>query len=134
MYINSNRSVFFMQFKARVPHYYVPPCPVCGSKCTGRYLKKPLIDAWYTEEQSLKNAEIVRFVRKEPIKNLFCVDCGYEWGKTINLSWVTREELEQEKKDRGTQEAYEELHTMNQEARKQNRKKPARRVFRFFFG
>ena len=123
-----------MRIKLKVPHYYVPPCPECGSKCTGRYIRKPLMDAWYTEEQSLKNAEIVRFVQKEPIKNLFCVDCGFEWGKMIGITWVTQEELEQERRERGTKEAYEELHSQNQDTLKQKRKKPGRRVFRFFFG
>lgn len=116
------------------PHYYVPPCPECGSFCTGRYIRHPLVDAWYVEEQSLKNAEIVRFVNKEPVKNCFCVDCGHEWGKTIMMTFITKEELAEEHERRGTLAAYEEAHEINQNTLRKKRKNPVRRVFHWFFG
>ena len=116
------------------PHYYVPPCPECGSFCTGRYIRHPIVEAWYVEEKSLKNAEIVRFVAKEPIKNCFCVDCGYEWGKMIQLSFVTEEELEEERKRRGTEEAYLELREINKGMLRKKQKNPIRRVGRWLFG
>lgn len=122
------------KIKLKKPHYYVPPCPECGSFCTGRYMRRPVTEAWYVEEKSLKNAEIVRFVSKEPVKNCFCVDCGHEWGKTIILSFVTDEELEEERKKRGTVEAYEEIHEENREMLDKKRRNPVRRVFRWIFG
>lgn len=122
------------KIKVKYPQYYVPPCPVCKSRCTGRYLRRPVAESWYVEEKSLKNAEIVRFVPKEPVKNVFCVDCGYEWGHMVKVRFITREELEEESEARGTKEAYEELHEINNEKVRKHRKNPAVRIFHWVFG
>ena len=116
------------------PHYYVPPCPECGSYCTGRYIRHPVVESWYVEEKSLKNAEIVRFVAKEPVLNCFCVDCGHEWGKTITLTFITEEEMEEERERRGTKEAFEEIHELNRDMLKKKQKNPIRRITRWIFG
>ena len=122
------------KIRLRIPHYYVPPCPNCGSACTGRYVRHPFVEAEYYEEKSLKNAEIVRFVAKEPVKNCFCVDCGHEWGKTIDISFITKDELKKEHELRGTMAAYEELHEQNVDKAKARRRNPFRRAFHWFFG
>ena len=102
---------FFKKFKMRYPYKYVEPCPKCGSKCTGRYIKEPLTetDMEYIELQSLRHGEIVRFMPKEPIDNAFCVDCGHRWGYTAKTVYYTKEQLEEEIENRGTERAYLEI-------------------------
>ena len=95
--------------KMRYPYYYVPECPECGSRCTGRFVRKPLRDSLYVEENSLKNGEIIRFSKGFPQDRVFCVDCGHEWNHHVLVRFLTREELDQEKEERGTEEAYQEL-------------------------
>lgn len=101
----------FKIFKMRYPYKYIPPCPRCGSSCTGRYIKEPLTetDMEYIELQSLKHGEIVRFMPKEPVDNAFCVDCGYRWGCTAKTIYYTKEQLEEEIDKRGTERAYLEI-------------------------
>lgn len=95
--------------KMRYPYYYVPECPECGSRCTGRFVRNALRDRDYIEEKSLKNGEIIRFSKRIPQDRVFCVDCGHEWEYRVILRFLTREELEKEKEARGTEEAYQEL-------------------------
>lgn len=98
-------------FRMRYPYKYVEPCPKCGSKCTGRFVKEPLTEAdtEYIELQSLKHGEIVRFAPREPITNAFCVDCGYRWEYTARTLYLTRSEIDAEIVNRGTEGAYLEL-------------------------
>lgn len=102
---------FIKKIKMRYPYKYVPPCPKCGSKCTGRYVREPLTetDMEYIELNSLKNGEIVRFVPKEPTDNAFCVDCGHKWGCMITTRYFTKEQIEHEIDVRGTETAYQEI-------------------------
>lgn len=102
---------FFKNFKMRYPYKYIPPCPKCGSRCTGRYIKEPITesDMEYIELQSLKHGEIIRFTPKEPDDNAFCVDCGFRWGVTARTVYLTREELDAEIDARGTEGAYKEI-------------------------
>ena len=102
---------FIKNFKMKYPYKYIPPCPRCGSRCTGRYIREPLTesDIEYIEKQSLKHGEIVRFLRQEPTENAFCVDCGYRWGCTAKTIYLTKDEINIEIEERGTQEAYNEL-------------------------
>lgn len=97
------------KIKMKYPYYYVPECPECGSKCTGRYVRKPLKEAIYVEESSLKNGEIIRFTSGFVQDRAFCVDCGFEWSHHVLIRFLTREELDLEKRERGTDEAYHEL-------------------------
>ena len=102
---------FIKNFKMRYPYKYIPPCPRCGSRCTGRYIKEPFTesDMEYIEYHSLKNGEIIRFAPKEPTDNAFCVECGYRWGHTARTIYLTKQEIEKEIEERGTELAYNEL-------------------------
>ena len=102
---------FIKNFRMRYPYKYVEPCPECGSRCTGRYIKEPMTetDMEYIELESLKHGEIVRFMPKEPIENAFCVECGHRWGYTARTIYLTKEAMEEEINARGTEMAYKEL-------------------------
>ena len=105
MQIKINNKVF-----SGVPrlHYNVPPCPECGSRKTGRYVRRPFFekDALYMERESFRNGELIRMVDRVPVKNAYCEDCGHEWAQQINLSFFNREEVEEEKRERDTTEKY----------------------------
>lgn len=89
-------------------YYYVPPCPKCGSRRTGRYIKRPITDSGFIKEKSLKMGELVRFAPSEPIKNAFCEDCGYEWGtRIITMLWPSVR-IQKEIDERGTAIRYNE--------------------------
>lgn len=92
----------------RYSYYNVPPCPLCGSPRTGRYVKTPAIDPEYMYRKSLANGEIIKFEKREPVKNCFCLDCGHEWGKTIFPSMLPADEIHEQKLRRGTIRMYEE--------------------------
>lgn len=94
----------------RVPriYYYVPPCPSCGSRKTGRYVRQPLTaaDMRYVETESLKNGELVRFAPRVPEKNAYCEDCGHEWACGISARLVPRERIMEEQAARGSAARY----------------------------
>ena len=100
----------------RKPYYFVPPCPVCGSRSTGR-IQAHTLDETYVEVESLKNGEIVRFregtvfdpKRAASLPDAFCVLCGHEWRAGVKAVWMTAEQIEAEKKARGTKGAYKML-------------------------
>ena len=104
----------------RYPYKFVEPCPVCGSRCTGRFVKEPMRekDMEYIELQSLRHGEIVRFVYRVPDDNCFCVDCGHKWPSFPRTVFLTKEEILGEIEARGTREAYEELKEELEEKRR----------------
>ena len=81
----------------RIPHiyYYVPPCPACGSRKTGRYVRQPLTagDMRFVEVESLRSGELIRFAPRIPEKNVYCEDCGHEWACSIRASLMPRERI-----------------------------------------
>lgn len=100
---------------------YVEPCPICSSRCTGRYIQEPITrgDMEYIELQSLKHGEIVRFAYRIPEENVFCVDCGHRWTADPKTVFLSKDELMEEIEARGTQPAYEELRDELEEKRGQ---------------
>ena len=96
----------------RVPqiYYYVPPCPACLSRKTGRYVRQPLMtgDMRYVEKESLRNGELVRFAGRIPEKNAYCEDCGHEWACSISVRLMSREKIMEEQAARGTDAKYAE--------------------------
>ena len=94
----------------RVPqiYYYVPPCPACGSRKTGRYVRKPLTagDMRFVETESLRNGELIRFASHVPDKNAYCEDCGHEWECGISARLVPRGMIMEERAARGTAAKY----------------------------
>ncbi len=99
---------------------YVPPCPNCGSLCTGRYVKMPISekDRDYMERETLKYGEVIRFVPKIPGKNLFCVDCDHKWHGSVETRRYSRKEIDKEVEDRGTYDAYLEIIEEQEEKKK----------------
>lgn len=90
----------------KVPYYYVPPCPECRSPRTGRFMKfHSSVNDKYSSKMSLKNGELINFTnRVDPNRQFFCLDCGCEWSEYSSIRWLTLEELDEEKKKRGTDE------------------------------
>lgn len=104
------------------PYYYVPPCPRCQSRKTGRYVKNPVVkqDKGYIFEESLKNGEIVEETDIVPVENAFCCDCGYEWSCYIETIWLTPQEILKQKKARGIEGLSEELENEKEKKEKKN--------------
>lgn len=97
------------------PYYYVPPCPNCGSKITGRYIKlnRDTVSDWQVAE-SLKNGEIVKPLLMESrtgsVPNAaFCLSCEHEWDPEISLQFFSLAEIEEQKDLRHTREMYTEF-------------------------
>ena len=90
-------------------YYYVPPCPRCNSKKTGRYLRRSLSGTGYSREASLRHGELVRFASDVPYDNCFCESCGNEWHQYIPMSFFTKDEIMEEKRARGTEPLYQQL-------------------------
>lgn len=101
-------------FKMRHLYYYIPPCPVCGSRRTGRYVRRPFSGAGYMMEKSLKAGELIRFRSKEPEKNAYCEKCGHEWPCLVETKFLTKEEMLDEQEARGTIEPYEQIQERKQ--------------------
>ncbi len=106
----------------KIPHiyYYVPPCPECGSRKTGRYVRKPLTsaDAWYVETQSLQNGELIRFAKNVPFENAYCEDCGNKWHVLVRACLKTAAEIQDEIEVRGSKEQYEQYIAENPKKKK----------------
>ena len=92
-------------------YYYVPPCPVCGSRRTGRYIRQPMIQADETKANYLKHGEIVEFLPEEPIENAFCTECGAVWPEHVAFKLWPAARIAEEARERGTQELYQEFLT-----------------------
>lgn len=114
-------------------YYYIPPCPKCGSRRTGRYIRETRNSAMI-EESSLRHGEIVRFAMEEPIKNAFCVDCGYTWGCTPELKFWPQSRIQEEIEERTTEEAYIELKEQNDSIRAAKNSGIGKSALRFIFG
>lgn len=88
---------------------YIPPCPVCRSRQTGRYVKTPYTpqDRDYTMEQSLLNGELIRFAKNVPVNNAFCEECGHEWEQKIRIRTFPDPLIQREIAARNTMDKYE---------------------------
>lgn len=97
--------------QAKHLYYYVPPCPKCGSRRTGRYIRQPrlLDDELYTIRESLRNGELVRLAPSVPDHNVYCEDCGYEWTAPVPLMLLTSREIANEREDRSTPARYQQF-------------------------
>ncbi len=101
----------------KYPYTYVPPCPCCGSLCTGRYIKQKLYakdNSWVITE-SLKNGELVSLVPEIGENTTFCYDCEYTWKGRIQSVWLTKDEIFKEKINRGTLDILDALTEDNKE-------------------
>ncbi len=114
----------------RTLYYYVPPCPNCGSRVTGHYVKEPRLkdDALYQERESLSHGELIRYLPREPFNNAYCEDCGYEWSQRIEGKLFSKERVTEEMRVRKTNLRYAEFMKENP------KKKPSflHKIFGFF--
>lgn len=92
-------------------YYYVQRCPECGSRLTGRYIKMPRSenDQIYTERESLKAGELIRFAEEVPYNNCYCESCGHEWHYDVTGKLISKERIEEEKSARRTPERFAEF-------------------------
>ena len=98
-------------------YYYVPPCPVCGSEETGRYVQPPFVNRHYMMIESLKNGELIKFRKTknrfsfftcQNQKNLFCTSCGFEWCEEPRTVWLDSDEKDGEISRRHTEQRLQE--------------------------
>ena len=100
-------------------YYYVPPCPKCGSKMTGRFVFPVLMQKQQMLLDAYANGELVAFYDRLKNENAFCAACGYEWNAKIETTRLTDAQIQQEKQDRHVDEVYDE--TVKQaKAKKEN--------------
>lgn len=85
------------------PYYYVPPCPHCRSRMTGRYVRahRATETDWMITE-SLKNGELIEPVPEIVDETCFCSYCGHSWKGYIETRMLTLEEISEEKRARKT--------------------------------
>jgi hypothetical protein len=116
-----------------VPYYYVPPCPVCNSRITGRYLRvhRDTVSDWEIDE-SLRNGEIAKPNITGAPQNAFCLDCGYEWIADIELKFFSLARRDEEKTARHTREVYK-IRSADHKEDKRNMKGPFK-AYRKFMG
>lgn len=95
---------FFLNL-IRKPYYYVPPCPCCNSRMTGRFVKSHGYsrDEW-VEKESLKHGELVTEKLIIPKKNAFCVECGFSWTCDVKIKFFSLSKIMEEAEARGTYE------------------------------
>ena len=96
----------------KTPYYYVPPCPECGSKMTGRFISHftEYDDRW-SVVNGLKHGEIIGF-KGEEIKDehtAFCVECNHTWLEYIPLRMYSQTAIQKEKEIRHTNELWEDI-------------------------
>lgn len=115
MYISKSVKNLFKKM-IRKPYYYVSPCPLCESKVTGRFV--PMHHAtemnWIIEE-SLKNGEIVSATNEIDEHNCFCMECDATWYEPIPIKLFTLARIDEERKNRLTEEFLNELHNPDSE-------------------
>lgn len=99
-----------MSFFGLIPHiyYYVPPCPVCGSEITGRYIRKYINDnTRRIIEDGFRHGEIIKLVPSKVDRNCFCLNCNHEWADFVTPSLKNDAQLQEEIEKRHINELYE---------------------------
>lgn len=87
--------------KLKMPYYYVPSCPKCGSVITGRFVRaRNDNDADWIIDESLRHGEIVSPVPKVLSENCFCCECNTTFTGDIEMKWLSLNELDKEKLNR----------------------------------
>ena len=99
-----------MFFKKR--YHYVPPCPRCGRKKTGRFLF--MMNTYNGVEKAISdcmaNGELVKIRTsfQSQYENAYCEDCGCEWNANIQDIPATEEQIRHQMDIRGiTKESVE---------------------------
>ena len=113
-----------MAFFGLIPHlyYYVPPCPVCGSEITGRYIKKYMGDnGKKIIEDGFRHGEIIKLTPQKSQNNCFCLACNNEWSDIIQPMMIRDDRMEEEIKKRHINELFE--YYMSEEEEQEKKKK-----------
>lgn len=95
-------------------YYPVPPCPSCGSICTG-YYKKMVDDSGWLSKEGLKHGEIIKEVSEITDNNVFCEDCGFEWEQEILPSIISRAKRNSMMKEKGLVDRLDEMRARDKE-------------------
>lgn len=120
----------------RIPYYYVPPCPICGSVRTGRYVRiHSVVNDEYSNKMSLKNGELTKFTNSvDPDKQFFCSSCGAEWSELSSIKWLSLAQIDEEKKKRETGGLLDELLNEEKEEKKNRKGGPMGKLITGFIG
>ena len=106
--------------KIRKPYYYVPKCPKCGSRVTGRFVRaRNDNDAEWLIDESLRNGEIVSPMPKVLSENCFCCECNATFKADTELRWLNLDELDKEKIDRNIYDIWLERRNASDERAKE---------------
>lgn len=107
----------------RKPYYYVPPCPSCNSRMTGRFVRlhREVETEWMIDE-ALRNGELIDPQPDLPHDNAFCVECGYTWMEDIPVKFLSLSQIAEEKAARHTSTILKGRYERHKEFRRQNRK------------
>lgn len=108
--------------KIRMPYYYVAPCPKCGSRMTGRFIRDHRTnDITWVIQSALRHGELVRAMPELPqYADSFCLSCDNVWFSNNGLRWFTADQIREEKRARHTIEI---LAAMLQRAHEEEAKK-----------
>lgn len=110
--------------KIKRPYYYVPNCPQCGSRMTGRFMKLPsAYEADWIINESLRNGELVCLVPEVLNHNAYCVECDHTWYADIKVLFLRPEQINIEKIERHTNEILKIRYDNLNEVKKQKKAK-----------
>ncbi len=116
---------------------YVPPCPVCGSPRTGRYVRLTPLTEEYSQLEALRYGEIIQPAgdKKHLEGELFCVACGNIWRGKVQKRRMSSLELACERNVRGTAQLYEiACRNVGKDPEQKPKKKGLRKLFTFLTG
>ena len=84
---------------------YTPPCPRCGSYATGQYAYTASMQGFEKRVASaMKRGELIQYelgFSEFDSPNLYCSSCGIKWIGDATHKFLSKEEIEREKKMRG---------------------------------
>ena len=92
--------------KKRHTYVNVPDCPFCGSKKTGYYIyqSNSAKSIPFETAKHLLKGEYVCFsqmTQTADSPDFYCQSCGTEWNGDVSISFVSKEDMENERKKRG---------------------------------
>lgn len=117
------KKILGVRSSVKKPYYYVPPCPVCGSRQTGHFiLQHRETEQDWAIMDALRAGELVVPVEESVLETAVCFRCQHVWVADNRWLMLTLSEIENEKRERGTKELLEEYRSEiknNEAAKKQ---------------
>lgn len=92
-------------------YYDIPPCPECGSRRTGRYLRSSFFETENMKilEEGILCGEVVDLTTDPQKKHTaFCRDCGHEWHYEARASVIGKTERDRQRRERFSEKEIEE--------------------------